>query len=158
MFCSRQIECSKAFRKENCLFCMDVVFYVILLSLIALHIDPRREQSIVQSISLLSISSAITRGRTDTCSDSFGRSTPPVAPVFSGTWRKRRITSSRSSPSVFMGKVKPARKCIFALSRRQTVSPPTVPTKVGGSRISLHACLYFQLCKKYSSVLFSLFR
>lgn len=104
--------------------------------LIALCIDPRREQAIVQSILLLSIVFVITRGRMDTCRDSFGRSTPPVALVFFGTWRKRRITSSRSSPSVFMGKVKPARKSIFAPSRRRTVSPPTVLTKVGAFKIN----------------------
>ncbi|TMS12060.1 Fibronectin type III domain-containing protein 5 [Larimichthys crocea] len=69
------------------------------------------------------------RDRRDTCNDSFGKSTPPAALVFSGTWRRRQTTSSKSSQLASMGKAKPAKRSIFAPLKRQTASPPTAPNQ-----------------------------
>lgn len=73
------------------------------------------------------------RDRKDTCSDSFGRSTPQAALVFCGTWRRRQTTSSRSNRLASMGKAKRARRSIFEPSRSQTASPPTALIKVSSS-------------------------
>lgn len=95
-----------------------------------------------QSIhSVVSPSRPIPRGRMHTCNDSSGRSTPPAAPVFCGTWRRRRTTSSRSSRLASTERAKPARRSIFAPSRRQTASPPTPLTRVCCSEMTFTCSL-----------------
>lgn len=64
------------------------------------------------------------------CRDLSERSTPPVDPACCGIWRKRQITSSRCSPSVYTARVKPANASTSEPSRKPTASHQTAQTKV----------------------------
>lgn len=58
------------------------------------------------------------------------RWTPPADPVCCGTWRRRRITSYRFSPSACMVRVRPANVFISGPWRKLTGSPQTAQIKV----------------------------
>lgn len=140
--CKNEIHKVKHNKTEECVFLRDT-FAGLVWSPWSLHCPHWIDYciySIDQSILLFSIPPPIPRGRRDTCSDSFGKSIPPAALVFFGTWRRTQTTSSRSSQLASMGKAKPAKRSIFAPSRRQTASPPTAPIKVSCSEI-LHFSL-----------------